>query len=148
MVAVRGFEVHAVEGFELLDFFQRLRREGSFSFEGVEDDALEEIAEGDVFLFGDGFEDFEHAFFEANTGLDALDFDEIVLFPWHVYQVTRVILYIKGDFWRGALCLGNADSSLTTPEPTPTSYRSLGPLVRSGAPFAQNDIAVKCGRAG
>lgn len=91
-MAVRGFEGHAVEGFELLDLFQGLRREGCFAFEGVKDDALYEIAEGHVFLFGDCFEDLEHALFEANAGLDALDFDErmILLFLYHWYQCTKI----------------------------------------------------------
>jgi hypothetical protein len=92
MVAVRGFEGHAVERFELLDFFQGLRGEGSFAFKRVKDDPLEEIAKGDVFLFGDGFEDLEHTFFESNTSLDALDFDEGValLFRGHAYQCTKI----------------------------------------------------------
>ena len=30
---------------------------------------------------------------------------------------------------------------LTTPEPTPQSSCSAGPLVRSGTPFAENDTA-------
>ena len=92
VMAVGGFQGHAVQGFELLDFLQGLRRERRFAFEGVEDDALEQIAEGHVFLLGDGFEDLEHAFFEANAGLDALDFDEwmVLLFLCHVYQCTKV----------------------------------------------------------
>src|SRR6185437_15645145 len=105
-----------------------LRREGSFAFKRVEDDALEKIAEGDVFLFGDGFKDFEHAFFEANTGLDALDFDEVVLFSWHVYQVTRVFLYMKGVFGEGRF----AWETRILRSPPPNLPRFAGPLVHSG----------------
>ena len=91
-MAVRGFEGHAIEGLELFDLFQGLRREGRFAFEGVEDDAFDEIAEGHVFLLGDCFEDLEHTFFEANAGLDALDFDGgvVLFFLCHVYQCTKV----------------------------------------------------------
>jgi hypothetical protein len=45
----------------------------------MEDDALQEVAKGHVLLLGDGFEDLEHAFFKADAGLNAFDFDERVL---------------------------------------------------------------------
>lgn len=66
----------AVEFFELLDGFEGVGREGGFAFEGMKDDAFEEVAEGHVFLLRDSFEDFEEAFFDADAGLDALDFDQ------------------------------------------------------------------------
>src|SRR4051812_47051454 len=97
VMAVGGFEGHSVEGFELLDFFQGLRGEGSLAFEGVKDDAFEKVAEGHVFLFGNRFEDLEHAFFEADAGLHAFDFDErmVLLFRCHVYQCTKVLRYYQ-----------------------------------------------------
>ena len=75
VVAVNGAQGESVELFELLDLSEGLRGEGGFAFEGVEDDSFEQVAEGHIFLFGDGFQDFEHAFFEADTGLDAFNKD-------------------------------------------------------------------------
>jgi hypothetical protein len=41
----------------------------------VEDDAFEEVAEGHVLELGKRLEDLEETPFEADTGLDALNFD-------------------------------------------------------------------------
>jgi hypothetical protein len=41
----------------------------------MKDDALEEVAEGHVFEFGNGLEDFEQTLLETHACLDALDFD-------------------------------------------------------------------------
>src|SRR5580692_10647156 len=99
-MAIGGFECHAVEGFELLDLLQGLRGERGFAFESVEDDALDQVAQGHVLLLGDGFEDLEHAFFEADASLDAFDFDErmILFFLRHLYQCTEVHRCAQGRF--------------------------------------------------
>jgi hypothetical protein len=49
VVAVNGAQGESVELFELLDLSEGLRGEGGFAFESVEDDAFEEVAEGEVF---------------------------------------------------------------------------------------------------
>ena len=98
VMAIRGLEGHAVERFELLDFLEGLRREGRFAFEGVKDDAFEQIAERHILLFGDGLEDLEHAFFKANAGLDALDFNG----GWSCFSCdmrTNVPKYISVHKW-------------------------------------------------
>jgi len=74
-VAVGSAEGESVEFFELLDFFQGLLGERGFAFEGVEDNAFEQIAEGEVLLLSDRFKDLEDAFFDADAGLYAFDFD-------------------------------------------------------------------------
>jgi hypothetical protein len=48
VVAVSGAQGESIELFELLDLFEGLRGEGGFAFEGVEDDAFEKVAEGEV----------------------------------------------------------------------------------------------------
>lgn len=88
MVAVGGAQRESIELFELLDFLQGFRGERGFAFEGVQDDAFEEVAEGHVLLLGDGFEDFEEALFDADAGLDAFDFDGVGL-VLHWYQCTK-----------------------------------------------------------
>jgi hypothetical protein len=41
----------------------------------MEDDAFEQVSERDVLLFGDSFEYFQEALFEAYASLNAFDFD-------------------------------------------------------------------------
>ncbi len=103
-MAVGGAQGESVELFELLDFFEGVRGEGGFAFEGVEDDAFEEVAEGHILLLGDGFEDFEEAFFDADAGLDAIDFDEeagLGSVMW--YKCTMVLMYVKRKERRPAM---------------------------------------------
>jgi hypothetical protein len=39
----------------------------------VKDDALEEVAKGEVVVLGKGFQHFEDAFFHSDAGLDSHD---------------------------------------------------------------------------
>ena len=66
----------------------RLRAERRFPLEGMQDDSLEEIAEGDVVIFGEAFEDFENAFLDAQAGLYSLYFRHGTIVPR--YQATEV----------------------------------------------------------
>ena len=50
---------HSIEVFELVDVFQCLRREGSFAFEGMQDDAFEQVSQAHVLEFRHGLQDFE-----------------------------------------------------------------------------------------
>jgi hypothetical protein len=74
-MAVGRAQRQAIDSPELLNLLESLRGEGGLAFEGVKDDALEEVAQGHVFLFGDGFQDFQQALFEAHAGLHADYFD-------------------------------------------------------------------------
>jgi hypothetical protein len=69
-------EVEAVDLAQARDAREALLAERRLALEGVEDNALEEVAEGDVVELGEAFEDLEEALFEADAGLDALD-DEL-----------------------------------------------------------------------
>jgi hypothetical protein len=96
-MAVGRAQRQAIDGPELFDLLEGLRGEGGLAFEGVKDDALEEVAQGHVFLFGDGFQDFQQALFEAHAGLHADDFDGMfgghigTIVPWYpeVWQGGR-----------------------------------------------------------
>lgn len=76
-MAVGGAKGKPVEFFELLDFAEGLRGKWRLALEGVENDAFEEIPQGHILLLGDGFEDLEDAFLDADPGLDAFDFDRL-----------------------------------------------------------------------
>src|SRR6202007_3486733 len=81
VVAIFCGKSQTVDSLELFDFFQGILGKGGFTFESVKHDPFEEIAEGHVSQLGNGLEDFEQPFFEANTGLNALDFD---IGPWYI----------------------------------------------------------------
>src|ERR1700740_775651 len=87
VVAIFCGKGQTVDSLELFYFFQGIPGKGGFTFESVKHDPFEEIAEGHVFQLGNGLEDFEQPFFEANTGLNALDFD-----IGHWYICTNVSL--------------------------------------------------------
>src|ERR1700683_112871 len=72
-VAGAGIEVKIVKPLQLLNAFERGCVKRRLAIEGMEDDALQQIAEGHVVVLGKGFQDFEQAFFHAHPGLDALD---------------------------------------------------------------------------
>jgi hypothetical protein len=63
-----------VDRAKALDFLQGGGGERRFAIEGVKDDALEEIAEGEPEGAGEGLEEKEHALLHAHAGLDPLDF--------------------------------------------------------------------------
>src|ERR1700723_2316883 len=87
-MAGAGVEIEVVELFQIANAFERGWAERGLAVEGVEDDAFEEVAEGHVVIFGEGFEDFEDSFFHADAGLDALD-EEFGIVR-HVYQCTMI----------------------------------------------------------
>src|SRR6185436_2181781 len=64
-VACRGVEVEVVDLLQLGDLLQALRPERRLPVEHVQDDPLEQIAEGEVVVLGQGLEDFDEALFHA-----------------------------------------------------------------------------------
>src|SRR5271157_121565 len=72
-MAGAGIEIEIVEAFQLLYAFERSCAERSFPVEGMEDDALQQIAEGHVVILGEGFQDFEQALLHAHPGLHSFD---------------------------------------------------------------------------
>ena len=90
-VAGAGIEIKIIETLQFLNAFKGGWTEWRFSVEGMQDDALQQIAQGHVMVFGEGLQDFEQALLHANAGLHALHQQ-----PWiidHVYQCTRVTMY-------------------------------------------------------
>src|SRR5688572_9203251 len=90
LVAVARVEVEAIDLFKLPDALQRGALERGLAFEGMQHDALEEVAQGDVVVLGHRLEDLEQAFFELYAGLDALDLDlgattNWLLLSWHLF---------------------------------------------------------------
>jgi hypothetical protein len=63
----------------------------------VEDDAFEEVAEGEVMVLGEGFQHLQDTFLHPDAGLDSLDL-EFVIFDgcsFHMYLCTRVLWYCQ-----------------------------------------------------
>ena len=56
MMAGAGIVVNTVDPFQINDMLQDLRAgKGAFAFKGVQDDALQQIAQRDVEVFGQRF---------------------------------------------------------------------------------------------
>ena len=66
-MTIRCFQVQAVNPLQLLDFLDGFRRKGRFAFKGVQDDAFEQVTQGDVLEVGEPLEHFQQARFEANA---------------------------------------------------------------------------------
>jgi hypothetical protein len=75
VVAIFRGKGQTVDNLELFDFFQGIPSKGGFTFKSVKHDSFEEISDGHIFQLGDGLEDFEQPFFEADAGLNPFDFD-------------------------------------------------------------------------
>src|ERR1700724_2842532 len=92
LVAVPGPRGGAIKTAELLDVLERLRRERSFAFEGVEHDALQQITQAHVLLLGHRLQHLQHAFLQPHARLNALHLDwsgaPVSLAHW--YKCTMV----------------------------------------------------------
>jgi len=94
-MACRGVKVEVIELLEIADTLERWWSESPFSIKSMKDDALEEVAEGEVMVLGEGFQHLQDAFFHSDAGLDSLDL-ELGLFDkclFHMYLCTRVCWY-------------------------------------------------------
>src|SRR5712664_3143260 len=80
------FRSEAVDRFKRADLFHRGRRERRLAFEGVQDDALEQVAERQIELGRERLEHLEQAALEAHPGLRAGDFFHGLMVP--SYQGT------------------------------------------------------------
>src|SRR5262249_29165945 len=72
-VTVSRVEIEAVHPLQGPDARERLGAEGCAPLEGVQHDALDQIAEGDLVRGRDRLEDLEDALLDADARLDALD---------------------------------------------------------------------------
>lgn len=68
-----GVEVEVEHAFEVGDLPPRFLGKGRLAFEGVQDDAFQQVAEGEVVIVGERFQDLEQALFDAHSGLNAFD---------------------------------------------------------------------------
>src|SRR6516165_3815065 len=75
LVAVAGAQRQAVDLLEFCDLDNGFLAERRFAFESVQHDAFEKVAQGEIFQFGKRLQDFQQAFFDANSGLNAFNFD-------------------------------------------------------------------------
>src|SRR5215813_2044285 len=73
LVGVRGVELESVDLPEFRDPPHRLGTERCLALEGVKDDALEQVAEREIVVFGQRLEHLEQTLFHAYAGLYSLD---------------------------------------------------------------------------
>jgi len=90
-VTVSCREVHAVDLLELLDRGQSCPVEGKLLLEGMQNDALEQISEGNVEVLGEALQDLQQPPLHPDTRLD----------PLYRYHSTTVP-YAAGGFVPGA----------------------------------------------
>src|SRR5579864_3079559 len=74
-VARHGVEIQGIDLLQVADDAPALRTERGFAFEGVEDDSLEEVPEGDVVVFRQALQDLQDALLDAHARLDSFDLD-------------------------------------------------------------------------
>src|SRR5271170_8240493 len=91
-MAIRSMKRHAVEAPELLDLLQGLLRERYFSFERMQHNALQQVAERHVLELRHRLEHLQQALLNPHPGLNPLNLDEIFLCRSlrHLYQCTKV----------------------------------------------------------
>src|SRR5580693_4848681 len=68
-----GIEVKIVKPLQFLYAFERGCAEWRLAVKGMEHNALQEIAEGHVVVFGKALQNLEKTFLDAYAGLDAFD---------------------------------------------------------------------------
>jgi hypothetical protein len=101
-----------IELLEIADALKRGRSKRAFAIEGVEDDAFEEVAEGEVMVLGEGLQHLEDTFLHPDAGLDSLDLELVLVdgCSFHMYLCTRVCWYRQ--WWRGAaICRPTTNSA-------------------------------------
>src|SRR5437868_13486255 len=74
-VARPRVEVEAVDLLQLRDALEGRALEGRLALEGVQHDALEQVAQRHVVVFGEALEDLEEPLLDLHAGLDALDLE-------------------------------------------------------------------------
>src|SRR5258707_97925 len=88
MAMLRG-QCKSVNFPELLDLFERLPGKRRFAFNSMQHDSLNQIAEREVFQFGNRFQDFQDPLFHSDAGLYPFDFNHTVSVLVPIYHGTR-----------------------------------------------------------
>src|SRR5271170_1906628 len=86
-----------IEAIELLQFLNAAARgllECRLAVEGVQHDAFQQVAEGQIVKFGERLEHFQQAFFDADTGLHSLN-HKLSLVVCRVHSGTNVPWYVQ-----------------------------------------------------
>src|SRR5579863_5947686 len=94
-------QIKLVKSLQLLNPFQRCWTEWSLAVEGMQHNALQQIAKGHVVVLGKSLEHFEKPLLHAHPGLHP--FDQQFRIVDHVYQCTTVHRYLQDNFTRSAL---------------------------------------------
>src|SRR5215469_16774767 len=85
LVGILGAEVEPVDRLQRFHLAQRRCREGRLALEGMQHDALQQVAEGHIELGGERLQHLEQPGLEAHAGLGTGDGLHVRMVPW--YQV-------------------------------------------------------------
>src|SRR6266404_3123823 len=81
---LRG-QCESIDLFELFNLFESLPGKRRFAFKGMQHDSLDQIAEREVFQFGNRFQDFQYPLFHEDTGLYAFHINHNgTNVPWYI----------------------------------------------------------------
>src|SRR5207244_3460320 len=89
LVRVAGGEIEPVDRSQRADLLQRALRERRLALEGVQDDALEQIAEREVELGRERLQHLEQPALEAHAGLGAGDLLDGTMVPSYHSTIKR-----------------------------------------------------------
>src|SRR5438876_8412253 len=89
LVRVAGGEIEPVDRSQRADLLQRGLRERRLALEGVQDDALEQIAEREVELGRERLQHLEQPALEAHAGLGAGDLLHGTMVPSYQFTIKR-----------------------------------------------------------
>src|ERR1700678_1982058 len=73
-MAVGGDQVESVDAAQLRYFLESEALEGRLVLQGMQGDPFEQVAEGEVEIFGQSLQHLEQALLETYAGLDSFDF--------------------------------------------------------------------------
>src|ERR1700732_2813502 len=109
LVRVLRAQIQPVDRAQRFDLAQCRGRERRLALEGVQDDALEQVTEGEIELGRERLEDLEEAALEPDPGLGTGHLLHVPILPW--YQVTSKPLPVavsegRGGSRAGAACWG------------------------------------------
>src|SRR5215831_12943391 len=72
-MGMRGVQLEPVDSAELANPRDAIGPERRLAFERVKHDALDEVAEGDLVILGNGFQHLQDVLFDSHAGLDTRD---------------------------------------------------------------------------
>src|SRR3954467_10333990 len=94
-MAVAGPQLEPVDPLELFDLFHGVRRKRRLTLKGVQHDAFEQVAKGDVFEFGQALKNFQDALLDTYSGLYPFDLQPVSSLRLHGTNIPWYQNYVN-----------------------------------------------------